>query len=146
MKMKKLSLNSNEYGFTMTETLVSIALTLILSASLCILLTTVLLNKKKGSSKLLDTISIVKTDFLIREKISKTTFPYWIDSTKLASYFSVSLTDELSSKGISIISTQILRGRNGDVRGLSIQYKLHNDSAISQTDCCFASIPVVGIK
>src|SRR5574344_1326847 len=146
MKTDKSDLNLGTKGFTMSETLVSIALMLILSASLCFVLTSLFLNQNKGLLRLQDIRLLGKTDSYLREKAANSIFPYWSNASYSVEYFTSSLFTDSALNGVSIISTSSIKSDDGTIRGISVKYRINNINTIYQTDCAFGSIPVVGNK
>jgi len=129
----------SEAGFTLMETLLSIAIILTTS---CILVTAVTASIKTLSqtyAAINTTLSIARTDRFIRNKAGSLYIPYWANSQPCIDSF----CDELyrSEIGDKIISVNVIRDSRCFYRGLEVIYSIGKKEI--KTIALFPVIPVM---
>jgi prepilin-type N-terminal cleavage/methylation domain-containing protein len=126
-------------GFTLMETLVSIAIVLIISGCVitAVSLSYRIIIKAKNTSETAATI--LQIDHFIREQANDFHIPYWENAAGRTAFFKDSLWQ--SKYGQYIYQIHTIISPQGFTRGISASYSVNG--TISQTSALFPSIPVL---
>jgi type II secretory pathway pseudopilin PulG len=140
MKYQRRSLIKESDGFTLMDTLVSIAIVLVISSCIIIAFSS-------GSKTLLKAISAVNTsakllqiDRHIRENANDLHIPYWLDPDVSAKAF----VDELRRSKIGKYMREVvyITDSSGFIRGVTVEYTVNNKRL--KTSALFPSAPALG--
>ena len=133
-------------GFTLIESLCSIAMTLVLSAAVCALFGTLLSDNHEGPLCIMSAVRIARTDTLIRKKAAETIIPYWERGNDTSAVFTDQLLSEKKTGLAEIINVENLYDDKKRIRGITVDYKIIGSQDIIRTSALFGSIPVVKTK
>jgi type II secretory pathway pseudopilin PulG len=126
-------------GFTLMETLVSIAIIMAVSSLFAIAFITAFKATSQSNNEIKTAITITQIDHFIRERTNSLHIPYWADSKPYAD----ELRNELfRSKFASHINTiQIINDSRRKPRGLLVIYTVNNRQI--QTKALFPSVSIM---
>jgi type II secretory pathway pseudopilin PulG len=136
---KKMPYKYNNDGFTLTETLVSITITLIISGCIFVIFSTSSRTISKAYNAAISALNLLRTDRFIRNETDKFHIAYWENASSKAELFKNYLLR--SSYGRHIRKFELITSRTGIVRGIRVFYSF-GDTAI-YTDALFPSTPVM---
>jgi type II secretory pathway pseudopilin PulG len=126
-------------GFTLMETLVSIAIIMAVSSLFAIAFTTAFKATSQSNNEIKAAVTITQIDRFIRERADSLHIPYWADSKLYAD----TLRDELfRSKFAPYINTiQIINDSRRKPRGLLVIFTVNNRQI--QTKALFPSVSIM---
>jgi len=137
---------ADDGGFTFIESLSAIAITLVLSAAVCILFVTLLSARPKGSSSILLAVQLARADTLIREKAGEIIIPYWERGTDASAVFTAKLLAEKKLSTTTVVNVENLYDSKKRIRGAAVDYKIDGSPDIFRTCALFGSIPAAGTE
>jgi prepilin-type N-terminal cleavage/methylation domain-containing protein len=129
----------DQAGFTLMENLVSMAVILIISASVMTGFSAALRALRRTARTAETAAEAVETDRFIRRRADTFRIPYWEPAERAAAGFK----DELrrSAKGIYMREIEDLRDGSLRIRGVKVRFEIAGRSFF--TEAAFASIPVM---
>jgi len=135
-------MNQNEAGFTVMETLLSIAIVLVLGSLLVVSSNTAMRGASKSFKAANTAAEITRIDRHIRAVANAVHIPYWADSKPYID----ALTAELyrSKIGAYIKSIRIISDRRKVPRGIEVVYSVNNREM--RTAALFSSVAVMDIS
>jgi prepilin-type N-terminal cleavage/methylation domain-containing protein len=128
----------NTDGFTFIETLVSIALILIVALAVSSAFISVIKHNAKASSTLYESWLILHADQELRKKIEPTIFPYWENSINAAQILARQIVENTGIPGITLTKAEIII-KDGSAHGLEIFYTVMENSTIYKSSILFSS-------
>jgi hypothetical protein len=139
-------MKSADDGFTLIESLSSIAITLALSAAVCMLFATLLSDSHEGPRCIMAAVQIARTDTFIRKKAAETFIPYWERGSDVPAVFTAQLLSEKKAGPADIINVENLYDSKNRIRGITVDYRIAGRQDIIRTSALFGSIPAVGTE
>jgi hypothetical protein len=129
-------------GATFMETLICIAIVLVVSGSVITAFASGMRALWKAADVSREAYSALEIDRSIRLQAGEFSIPYWEEAESKAAFFRDSLWR--SRFGGYIRSIDMMRDREGLVRGLRVEFRLNEKDY--RTEALFASAPLVGRK
>jgi len=132
-------MKQNEAGFTLMETLLSVAIILILG-SLLVVSSNAAISGASQSFKAVNTaVTLTRIDRYIRNRADSVHIPYWADSTRYIEALSAELFQ--SRIGTYIKSIRAIFDHRMSARGIEVTYIVNNHEM--RTVALFPSIIIV---
>ena len=128
-----------EAGYTLMETLVSIAIVLALSGALAVTAVASMRALSQSFSAIQSAVTIARIDRFVRSGADSLHVPYWENSQPHVDSFSDSLYR--SRIGGYIASITVIRDSRRIIRGLEVTYTVNNREI--RTRALFPAVPVV---
>ncbi|MCL2128897.1 MAG: prepilin-type N-terminal cleavage/methylation domain-containing protein [Treponema sp.] len=127
-------------GFSLMETLVTIAIILVVSFSVLIAFRSGTLGTLNALNEINTARTIIRTDRFIREQAESIHIPYWLNSFDSIE----NLKNELwrSRAGTLIKEISLITDSSGFIRGVNVSFVVDNKTYSTRT--LFSSIPVSG--
>ena len=128
----------NEAGYTLTETIVSVAIVMILGCILVIGITVSMKSLAQSYFKINTALTVTRIDRFIRTRVDSLHIPYWTNSKPYID----SLNTELyrSKAGAYIISINVITDSRSIGRGLEVIYAINNHEI--KTMALFPVVPL----
>jgi len=132
-------MNQTEAGFTLMETLLSIAIVLILGSLLVVSSNTAFQGASKSIAAVNTAATITRTDRYIRARVNAVHIPYWADTKP---YIDAITAELFQSKiGTYIKSVRAISDRRRVPRGIEVVYTVNNREM--RTVALFSSVVIM---
>jgi type II secretory pathway pseudopilin PulG len=135
-------MNQNEAGFTLMETLLSVAIVLVLGSLLVVSSNTAFQGASKSIMAVNTAATITRIDRHIRTKANAVHIPYWADTKPYIDAVTAELFQ--SKMGPYIKSIRTISDRRSVPRGIEVIYTVNNREM--RTVALFASVVIMDVS
>jgi len=135
-------MNQNEAGFTLMETLLSVAIVLVLGSLLVVSSNTAFQGASKSITAVKTAATITRIDRHVRARANAVHIPYWADTKPYIDAVTAELFQ--SKMGTYIKSVRTISDRRSVPRGIEVIYMVNNREM--RTVALFASVVIMDVS